>query len=218
MRWSPEGQLDLCPSNAVEVAQEPAADDVGAALVRDLRNPLTTVERYLDLLADGDVGPLTVEQLECLDVARRNVQRLSTVVTDWVDVTRVEADRIRLAHNPIDLAAIVAHVVAEYRSEIEAKHHRLTIDAPAGSVMVFGDERALRRVVSNLLSNAHKHTPSGGSIHITIVAESDASAWLDIADSGIGLGEEDQQHRFYKFFRARLTAAVPGTGLGPALT
>jgi signal transduction histidine kinase len=218
MRWSPEGCVDLCAAETATIAQEPTAEDFGAALVRDLRNPLSTIEKYLDLLAAGGVGPLTVEQLEYLDVARRNVQRLSTVITDWVDVSRIEADQVQFTLVPVDLAGIVAQVAAELEPDLLAKEHRLTIAPPADSVMALGDRRAVKRVVRNLLSNAHKYTQPGGSIGVALTADSDRSVRLDVVDSGIGIAEEDQHHIFTKFFRARLTDAAPGTGLGLALT
>ena len=218
MSPSPEQQVDPRASAVVEGAQEPTAADMGAALVRDLRSPLTTIERYLDLLGDGAVGALTVEQLEYLDVARRNVQRLSGLVNDWLDVTRLEAGKMSLAEVPVDLRHSVERVLAELQATIRAKEHRVTVRAPAAPVMVRGDERALHRVVENLLSNAHKYTAPSGSIHITIATDADERVLFEISDTGIGLGEEDQKHLFYKFFRARLTESEPGTGLGLALT
>ena len=218
MRWSPEGYVDLGAPDLIEGAPEPTAEEIGGALVRDLRSPLVTIERYLDLLADGGVGALTPEQLEYLDVARRNVQRLSNVVSDWLDVTRVESGQVRLEQVPVDLAGIVAQVADEYLSDIEAKEQRLTVEVPTEPILALGDTRAVTRIVRNLVSNAYKYTPPRGAIHLILSTESAAWVRLDVTDTGIGLGEEDQQHLFVKFFRARLTEATPGTGLGLALT
>jgi signal transduction histidine kinase len=214
----PEQHVGLCAASPVARTQEPTVADVGAALVRDLRSPLTTIERYLDLLADGEVGGLTVEQLEYLDVARRNVQRVSTLVNDWLDVTRLEAGKLSLVCGAVNVNHVVERVLVGLRPSIEAKHHHVTVQLPAHPILAHADERALLRVVGNLLSNAHKYTPPGGSIRVTIATEPDDRVRLDIADTGIGVTEEDRQLLFSKFFRARLTESEPGTGLGLALT
>jgi signal transduction histidine kinase len=179
---------------------------------------LSTIEGYIELLNNGDVGALLPEQREYLDVVSRNVQRLVTVVGDWTEICRLEADRQDVLREDTDLEEVVDRAVAEVRPRIRAKDQRLQVQVPDEPIIVQGDMRALLRVVDNLLSNAHKYTPSSGSIRIVAEFDGDDAVRLDIIDTGIGLRDEDQPHLFRKFFRSSLTEAEPGTGLGLAIS
>jgi signal transduction histidine kinase len=196
---------------------EPTPDEIVAVLARELRTPLSTIEGYLDLLAHGGVGPLTEEQREFLDVVMRNVKRLTVVVSDWLDMSRIEAGRFELHLEPVDLLDVADRAVAELRPRIRAKEQQITVDAPFDPLLVQADARALARIVGNLLSNAHKYTPPGGSIHVTLAEGDDTMVRLDVRDTGIGIRDEDQANLFRKFFRAHLTESEPGTGLGLTL-
>jgi signal transduction histidine kinase len=200
-----------------EVTDQPTPDEVFAVLTRELRTPLSTIEGYIELLNNGDVGALTAEQREYLDVVNRNVLRLISVVTDWADVCRLEADREKIARVDVDLEEIVDRAVAEVRPRIRVKEQRLRVELPDEPVVALGDARALLRVVNNLVSNAHKYTQKSGSIRIVADFEGDSMVRLDVVDTGIGLREEDQARLFHKFFRSSLTVAEPGSGLGLTL-
>lgn len=196
---------------------EPTPDEICTLLARELRTPLATIEGYLGLLAQGGVGPITAEQREFLAVVSRNAQRLSVVVSDWYDMARLEAGRLDLASEPVELLDVVDCAVGELRPRIRAKEQQIRVDAPAGPAVVLGDGRALARIVSNLLSNAHKYTPRGGQLRVTQSADEAGAVRLDVQDTGIGIRDEDQARLFRKFFRASLTDSEPGTGLGLTL-
>lgn len=202
-------------------ASEPTSGEVSAALARELRGPLSTVDGYLELLMNGGVGELTPEQKEFLGVVRRNVDRLSAVVTDWIDLGRIEGGAFRLTRETVDLEEIADRAVAAIRPRIRAKEQQISVEAPLDLTLVEGDSRALLRVVGNLLSNAHKYTPRGGSIRLVFGTAPGPDgcqlARLDVIDTGIGIRDEDQAQLFRKFFRSHLTETEPGTGLGLAL-
>lgn len=183
-------------------------------LAREVRSPLATIEGYLDLLAHGGVGPISDEQRDFLDVVIRNVHRLSTVASDWHEMARLEAGRLDLVREPVDLVEIVDRAVADLRPGIRGKEQQVTVDVADTATMAVGDPRALLRVVGNLVSNAHKYTPPGGRIRVVLGVGEDQTVRLDVIDTGIGIRDEDQPHLFRKFFRAHLTDAEPGTGLG----
>jgi signal transduction histidine kinase len=207
------------PDNRMtERTAEPTPDEICAVLARELRSPLSTIGGYLDLLANGGVGPVTDEQREFLDVVSRNVHRLTTVVSDWYEMARLEAGRLELAHEPVDLEEIADRAIAELRSRIRSKEQQVTVEISGVPPIAIGDSRALLRVVGNLLSNAHKYTPPGGTIRVVLGPGDERMVRLDVADTGIGIREEDQPHLFRKFFRAHLTDSEPGTGLGLTLT
>jgi signal transduction histidine kinase len=196
---------------------EPTPDEICTVLARELRTPLATIEGYLDLLAHGGVGAITDEQREFLAVVSRNVERLTVVVGDWYDMARLDAGRLELASEPVDLLDVVDVAVGDLRARIRSKSQQIRIEAPAEPVVVLGDERALARVIGNLLSNAHKYTPPSGRIAVSLDVAGDGTARLDVQDTGIGIRDEDQPLLFRKFFRASLTESEPGTGLGLTL-
>ncbi|MGE3269226.1 MAG: sensor histidine kinase [Chloroflexota bacterium] len=198
--------------------QQPVPEEMFAVLAHELRTPLSTIEGYLELLTNGGVGSLTDEQREYLDVVSRNIRRMVTVVGDWADVCRLEAGRFDLVQEEVDLVETVDRAVADLRPRIRAKEQRLRVQTPSEPVLVRGDTRAVRRVMDNLLSNAHKYTQPSGSIRIGLAFERHDTVRLDVEDTGIGLRDEDQARLFRKFFRASLTEAEPGTGLGLALS
>jgi signal transduction histidine kinase len=200
-----------------DVTDQPTPEEVFTVLARELRTPLATIEGYIELLNKGDVGALLPEQREYLDVVSRNVQRLVSVVGDWTEVCRLEANRQDIASEEVDLEEVIDRAAAEVRPGIRVKSQRLQIQVPDEPIMVQGDARALLKIVHNLLSNACKYTPSTGSIRVVAAFEGDDGVRLDVVDTGIGLREEDQARLFRKFFRSTLTEAEPGTGLGLAL-
>jgi signal transduction histidine kinase len=196
---------------------DPTPDEMCTVLTRELRTPLATIEGYLDLLAQGGVGPITPEQREFLAVVSRNVQRLTVVVGDWYDMARLEAGRLELARERVDLLDVVDCAVGELRARIRAKEQQIFVDTPAAPAMVLGDERAQARIVRNLLSNAHKYTPRGGQIRVALSTDAAGAIRLDVQYTGSGIRDEDQAQLFRKFFRAPLTESEPGTGLGLTL-
>ena len=195
---------------------EPTADEVCSFLARELRSPLATITGYLDLLANGGVGTLTVEQREFLDVVSRNVDRLTGVVTDWYELSRLDAGRVALTLEPVDLEEIADRAVTTLRPRIRGKAQQIAIEVASPDCFAMGDARALLQVVGNLLSNAHKYTPRGGSIRVSIEGSGE-TVRLDVVDTGIGIRDDDRHHLFRTFFRASLTDAEPGSGLGLSL-
>jgi signal transduction histidine kinase len=215
MKLLPENEA---PGRSVtEPSSVPTPDEISVVLTRELRGPLSTIEGYLELLANGGVGAVTDEQREYLDVIIRNVHRLSAVVSDWFDVARLEAGRLELVQVPVDLEEVADRAIAQLRTRIRSKEQQVTVDSPSEPVEALGDPRALLHVVDNLLSNAHKYTPPGGAIRFVVAIDGDRSVRLDVIDTGIGIREEDQARLFRKFFRAHLTDAEPGSGLGLTL-
>jgi signal transduction histidine kinase len=186
-------------------------------MARELRGPISTIEGFLDLLAGGGGGEVTTEQRELIDVVSRNVSRLSVMVDDWLDMARLEGGLLHLERETVDLEEIVDRAIAALKPRVRAKEQQVLVEVPDEPALAPGDRRALLRVVSNLLSNAHKYTPIGGSIRLALTLEGEDAVRLDVIDSGIGIGDEDQARLFTKFFRAHLTDAEPGSGLGLAL-
>jgi len=187
-----------------------------ATVSHELRTPLTSISGFLEMLEDeehalGDSGR------QYLDVIRRATERLHSLVEDLLLVAQIEAHRIELELAPVDLGEL-ARVSAE-SARPAASEKKIALDVVTdGPPAVLGDATRLAQVLDNLVSNAVKFTPEGGSVTIT-VGTNGKGAKLVVADTGIGVGVEEQKQVFTRFFRASSATrrAIPGTGLGLAI-
>jgi PAS domain S-box-containing protein len=182
----------------------------------ELRTPLTSIKGYIDLLVDGDAGELTEEQLEYLEVAKKNADRLVLLINDLLDVSRIEQGRLELHPSPLDLTRLISDVAQSLRPQIEAKDQHLILEVNELLPVVLGDADRVTQIITNLLSNAYKYTPAGGTISVLAQSEEKDFVCVDIRDTGIGLSAEEQSKLFTRFYRAknRMTQEVGGTGLG----
>ncbi|HXZ43254.1 MAG TPA: response regulator, partial [archaeon] len=185
----------------------------------ELRTPITSIQGYLALVLQGESGELTAEQREFLTVVQNNTERLLALINDLLDLARMEAGRIELHRTALDLARLIQDAARALHPLIEAKEQRLTLDLPPGLPPVWADATRAAQVLTNLISNAHKYTPAGGSIRVA-ARVADSSVRVEVRDTGIGLSEEEQAQCFTKFFRAkdRRAQEAGGTGLGLAIT
>jgi signal transduction histidine kinase len=192
---------------------EQMKDEFVSTVSHELRTPLTAIKGFLELVADGDAGPLSDAQREFLQIASRNTDRLGRLINDLLDVNRIESHHLEIRSEPTDLAAVLKDVVATYGGLAEAKG--LTFLAQIGSIPeITGDAPRLVQLFSNLISNAIKYTPRG---EVGIRART-SDGWIEVCvyDSGIGLTQDEQARLFTKFFRGRnpVVAESGGTGLG----
>jgi len=206
-----------------DVTQEREVDRMKSEFValvsHELRTPLTSIKGYVDLLLAGDVGELETEQREFLEVVGHNADRLAALIADLLDLARIESGRIELARTPLDLERVLTDIGAAFRPLMERKGQRLVVDLEPGLPALWGDSARVIQILTNLVSNAHKYTPSGGVI--TVVARpDDAMVRIEVHDTGIGMTAEELAQLFTRFFRAknRVTQEAGGTGLGLAIT
>lgn len=206
-----------------DVTRERAVDRMKTEFValvsHELRTPLTSIKGYVDLLVAGDVGPLSREQRDFLGVVKRNADREVALVNDLLDVARLDAGEFGMVRAPVDLAPLIAEVARSFRPEFEAKAQRLALELGAALPPVWGNAAGLTRIVANLVSNAHKYTPAGGQVCVTVAVAAEMVR-VDVRDTGIGLSPEEQAQAFTRFYRARnrATEEAGGTGLGLAIT
>jgi signal transduction histidine kinase len=197
-------------------------------VAHELKNPMTSVKGYTELLAAGAVGAINDAQSGFLNTIRSNIERMNTLVSDLNDMSKIEVGRLRLDFKAIPAAEVVEGVIRSTRRQIDEKQQKLTIDLPADLPPAWADRTRLEQVMVNLVSNAHKYTQPGGEIFVSAAREKNqwdpagAAEVLHIAvrDTGIGISEEDQAKIFQKFFRSEdpKTREVPGTGLGLNIT
>jgi signal transduction histidine kinase len=195
-------------------------DEFIALVSHELRTPLTSIRGYLELLQDDvEAGTATPEQQrDFLQVIDRNSDRLQRLVEDLLLAAQVEVGTLQLARDTIDLGKLVAHCVEASAPLAAAREIDLGCSVD-GAPVVTGDLRRLGQVVDNLLSNALKFTPVGGTVHVR-AAQSDGTAIVEVADSGMGIPEEEQQAMFARFFRTERaqSGAIAGVGLGLSIT
>ncbi len=179
----------------------------------DLRTPLAVVRMYAETLAAGRVAD-PAEAREFASVAAREAARLTDLVGQALDLSRVAAPGGPPARRPLDLAALAREVAALHRPLLERAGLRLEVRAP-GPLPVVGDSASLRGALSNLLENAARHAASGGSVEVEAARDGTMAA-LRVLDRGPGVPPGMEERMFERFVRGP-GAAGPGAGLGLAL-
>ena len=192
---------------------EQMKDDFVGTVSHELRTPLTAIKGFIELVVDGDAGPLTESQREFLHIAARNTDRLGSLINDLLDVNQIDSQRLEIRTQPTDLVALLQDVAKTFRSMAEAKGLDLQVQIDRLPTIT-GDGPRLVQVFSNLVSNAIKYTPSGEVGIRARVAQNGVE--VIVHDSGIGLSSDEQGQLFTKFFRARnpIVTESGGTGLG----
>lgn len=185
----------------------------------EMRTPLTSIQGYVYLLLEGASGDLLEEQRQFLSIVHDNSGRLLTLITDLLDLSRMEAGRLELHWQSFDLADAIRDVVEALRPLVDSRQQAMHIDLPDDLPPVWADRDRAIQIVTNLVSNAHKYTPVGGQIWVS-ACEVDDQIEVSVRDNGIGLSQDDRRQLFTRFFRARSSAVqqTSGTGLGLAIT
>jgi signal transduction histidine kinase/ActR/RegA family two-component response regulator len=204
-----------CEQRARAEAEEAnrAKDDFLAMLGHELRNPLAPIVTAIELIRRRGAGELARE----FEIIARQVQHLSRLVDDLLDIARITRGKLELARERIDVAELVGRAIEVTAPLLAAKAHDLRVDVPAG-LSVVGDARRLAQALGNILINAAKYTERGGSIAVQARRSGDDIV-IAVRDTGIGMSADLIAHLFDPFVqgprgRAR---AEGGLGLGLAL-
>ncbi len=186
-----------------------------ANVSHELRTPLASVRASAETLQDGAMeDPEAARQF--LGRISHNAERMSALVQDLLDLSRLESGEVQLNLAPVDVRGAIAEVVETYGEQARAKGVSLTMDDASAVVEATADEGRLQQVLSNLVENAVKFTPSGGEVHVDVEHK---GRWLEVrvADRGIGVAPEDMPHVFERFYKAGRSQNQGGTGLGLAI-
>jgi PAS domain S-box-containing protein len=213
------GRLCVMRDVSAEREADRLKSDFVSLVSHELRTPLTSIKGYVDLLLEGEVGTLTAEQSEFLNIVAASSTRLVALTNDLLDVSRIEAGHLDLNPIAMEVAPQVRTVLATLRPQIEAKEQHLAIDLPELLPPVQVDQNRFVQVLTNLASNAHKYTQEGGEISVRVRHEADIVRF-EVIDNGAGLSAEEQQRLFTRFYRVRnqSTQKAGGTGLGLAIS
>lgn len=210
-----EATRQLRKTNEKLKLMDETKDDFVSMASHQLRTPLTSVKGYLSMVLDGDAGKVNAAQRKMLDQAFISTQRMTYLISDLLNVSRLKTGKFVIEPVPVNLATIVQQEMDQLVETLKARKLRLLYKPPATFPEMMLDETKTRQVIMNFIDNAIYYTPVGGRIEIKL-AETAKTVELQVIDSGLGVPKHLQHHLFTKFYRApnARQARPDGTGLG----
>lgn len=189
-------------------------------VAHEIKSPLAAAEGYLNLILSGLIKHEPQEEKRMIDRSLVRIRTLRTMVSELINLTAVETGNFTIRRSPIDIGGVVREVVDGCRERAERKALRLSLRGaePGRTERALADREALVAVYGNLVENAIKYTPEGGSVEVR-VEQDGMYVRVAVRDTGIGMSAEERDRSFDEFFRAKNqhTADIPGTGLGLSL-
>ena len=218
--------LDVTDSSRIERALRErnealqAADQLKSEFISnvsyELRTPLNTIIGFAEILANQYFGPLNERQLEYSQGILDSSHQLLILINDILDLATIEAGHMTLEPESFDLHATLVAILALVRERARRQNLTLEFQCPAEIGWIVADERRIKQVLFNLMSNAIKFTPPGGAVTLGARRQADQVA-LWVKDTGLGIPAEDRERVFEKFQKSRAGIRQPGAGLGLAL-
>lgn len=190
-------------------------DECLALLAHEFRNPLASIHNAVYLL-DSPIGDTLPARQRAQALIARQVQRMSRLIEDILETSRVTIGRGHLRCERLDLRVPVGNAIETLESDIRQRHHQLSVALPDTPVWLQGDPDRLEQVFVNLLANASKYTDPGGALAVQMHTQ-DAQAIVRVRDSGIGIADDALQHIFEAFKQAEGVAVRSREGLGIGL-
>ena len=188
-----------------------------ATVSHELRTPMTSIKGYVEIMLMGASGALNEQQRHFLEVVKLNTERLAILVNDLLDVSRIEAGKVTLSLQPVDLNEVADGCIStlSQRMKDEDRPMHIRKDIADDLPFVTGDLERIRQMLDNLLENAYQYTDPGGEILIRM-RQVGENVQIDVTDNGIGINPNDKPRIFERFFRGEdpLILATSGNGLG----
>ena len=187
----------------------------------EVRTPLNAVKESISLILEGVVSPKEEKGARVLEIAQRNIERLTSMINDMLDFSKIEAGKLRLHFEMCDLQVLIDEVLLAFRALAESKKVKLEFVPKEEFPQVYADPERAVQVLSNLISNALKYSTESGLITVQCELIPDQMAKITIADKGIGIPKEDLVRIFGRFEQSgnaqRIETGNRGTGLGLAI-
>ncbi|MDC0712067.1 ATP-binding protein [Stigmatella sp. ncwal1] len=187
-------------------------NDLVATVAHEFRTPLTSLRMAIHLCAEGVVGPVTEKQADLLTAAREDCQRLQGIVDDLLDLSRLQSGRLVLDLRRVPAAELVEGALGVHRTAAEERGVRLSQEVSPEAEEVEVDAERMQLVLSNLVGNGIRHTPTGGEVSVRVSREG-ARVRFEVKDTGEGIPPSEQARIFEKFYRVP-GAPSGGAGLG----
>ena len=188
-------------------------------LSHELKTPLTSAREFVSIVMDGLAGPLTREQTEYLSIAQESCDHLRVCIDDLIDATRLETGKLALELKPAAFGPLLHRTLTTFRTRAAEKNVALVAEIPADLPDIPIDEVRITQVVTNLLNNAIKYTPSGGTITVKAGDAPDCVDLIEvsISDTGCGIKPEDQERIFDRLYQVKAGDATTEQGVGLGL-
>lgn len=192
-----------------------AKDEFISLASHQLRTPATGVKQYLNMALDGYGGKVPPKIRMFLEKANESNERQLSVINDLLQVAQMDAGKVVLRKEDIDVGKLIADIIREQKSKFSGRDQTVTFKKPKEKLRVSADATKMRMVIENVIDNASKYTPPGKKITIRL-AQSRGLAHIAVKDEGVGIAEEDIKKVFQKFLRLDnpMSTEVGGTGLG----
>ena len=196
-------------------------------VAHELKNPMASIKGYTELVMGGMAGPVNEMQKTFLNTVRSNVDRMNTIVSDLNDLTKIQVGVLRLEYQSVRVDEIIREAAHSMRRQFEEKELLLSLNLPDQLPPAWADPLRVGQILTNLMSNALKYTPAGGSVSVSAGLDSEVGKHQEAArfvrvwvqDTGIGIPPEDQPLIFEQYFRTEISKeTAPGTGLGLNIT
>jgi len=187
----------------------------------ELRTPVTGIKGYISMVLDGTLGPVSDKVKNSLKIVQNASGRLSVLVEDLLNVSRIEQGRIKINPKPLNISQIIQDILVELRIQAEEKNLELKYNAYAKQLPLINiDPARLKQILINLIGNAIKYTQKGNVEIITEEKNNGKTLELRIKDTGMGMSAKDRERLFEKFYRIKneKTKSISGTGLGLWIT
>ena len=214
------GRFIMTASDVTEERQlAQMKDDFVATVSHELRTPLTAIGGAVGLLAGGGAGPLPDKAQNLIDLAKKNSDRLVSIVNDLLDIEKLESGRAEFNFAPVELGELLAHVCEQNAPYADHFGVTLALEPGPGPHLVFADAGRLMQAMTNLVSNAVKFSPPGGIVRLAL-SRNGEEARISVSDEGPGVPEGFRPRLFKRFAQADSSSqrGQPGTGLGLAIT
>ena len=201
-------------NNKLKELDQLKTEFVGLA-THQIRGPLTAIKGYLSMILEGDYGKISKSIDESLRVIFSSAESLSVVVSDFLNISRIEQGQMKYNMEDCDIRELVVEVIKELKPNTESRGLELKADIPDEPFIVHIDKEKIKQVINNLIDNSSKYTKEGG-INVSLQKKDNSKILLAIKDTGVGISKDTLPHLFEKFSRAKdaFKTNILGTGLG----
>lgn len=170
-----------------------------SAASHELRTPLTSVKGYVDVILEGEAGPVNGQQQEFLGYVKESTERLHRLLNELLDISKIESGQVAMRFEESNVRLLLKEEMMVYKAHADEKEIQMVMETDPTLKDIYCDSDKIKEVVGNLLSNAIKYTPNGGEIKILARNHGEENVRIDIKDSGIGIRKADQMRIFEPF-------------------
>ena len=193
--------------------------DFVSTVSHELRTPLAITTEGISLMIDEIPGEINDKQRKILSTSKDNIDRLARIIDDLLDISKIEAGKIELKLKAHDIRQVLHDFIDSYQRVVKRKDIKLNLFLPEGPVELNFDKDKILQIVSNLVNNAFKFTPEGGTVDVKLEPR-EKDVLFCVKDSGIGIDKDDMEKLFRKFqqFSRKAGPGIKGTGLGLSIS